>query len=426
MIEIGVPLNQINSNLYIGGSKSISNRLLILDFILDLNLHLSNISNSEDTQVLIEGLKRIKNTSSATIDIKHAGTDMRFLTALLSITEGKWILSGSDRMKERPIGELVKALKLLGADISYREKENYPPLLINGKKLSGGKISIDAGISSQFISALLLIAPRFEKGLELHLKGNVVSRPYINMSLALLKAFDIQIQQSSDIISVSTLQSKSTQKSFSIESDWSSASYYYSICALSKNAQIELKHFDQKSLQADSVLPELYKELGVQTEFKQGVLILRSIPITSKEFIYDFTNCPDIAQTIAITCVGLGISCTLSGLSTLKIKESDRIIALKTELEKFGAIVDVGMDFIRVIPESRDKNQDTRNKKQETRNLELPTIDTYNDHRMAMSFAPLALKFGNLQIKDPSVVNKSYPGFWEDLKSLGFNVNLSP
>lgn len=419
MIEIGAPHTSIHASIHMAGSKSLSNRLLLIKHLFYPDLTFSNLSNSEDTQLLSKALELINTQPSATIDVNHAGTDMRFLTALLAVTEGDWILTGSSRLKERPIAELVKVLNDLGAEIRYLEKENYPPLGIKGKKLDGGTVEINAGISSQFISALLLIAPRFKNGLDLHLKGNSVSKPYINMTTALLKDFGIDLIESENRIQVSTLLRTPVLKNKYLESDWTSASYYYSICALSKNAQIELRHFEEHSLQADSILPFLFNELGVKTEFKNGTIILTSIPLKAETFSYDCTNCPDIAQTLAVTCVGHGISCTLSGLSTLKIKESDRILALKTELEKFGAMVDVGLDFIRIMPETGDKSQETKVKKH-------PTIETYHDHRMAMSFAPMALILGKLSINNPSVVNKSYPAFWEDLKSLGFNVNLQP
>lgn len=426
MIEIGAPHTSIHSSLHITGSKSLSNRLLVIKQLYCPDLSFSNLSDSEDTQLLSKALKIISTQQSATIDVNHAGTDMRFLTALLAVSEGDWILSGSSRLKERPIAELVNVLRFLGADITYLEKENFPPLGIKGKKLRGGTVEINAGISSQFISALLLVASRFTNGLDLHLKGNVVSKPYIKMTTALLKDFGIDVTESENNIRVLAMSNTSVLKNKHIESDWSSASYYYSICALSKNAQMELSHFEERSLQADSILPLLFKDLGVKTESKNGTIVLTSIPLKAKEFAYDCTDCPDIAQTLVLTCFGLGIGCTLTGLSTLKLKESDRILALKTELEKLGAMVDVGLDFIRIIPETGDKIQETRVKIQETRVKSQKTIETYNDHRMAMSFAPLALKFGKLFIRNPSVVNKSYPGFWEDLKSLGFNVNLQP
>ncbi|MDO9000146.1 MAG: 3-phosphoshikimate 1-carboxyvinyltransferase [Bacteroidota bacterium] len=405
----------INSTIKLSGSKSIHNRMLILNDVLDLDLNFENSSTSEDTLLLKKALHEIKNKNKGTIDIHHAGTDMRFLTALLATKEGEWILTGSDRMKERPIGELVDALKSLGAEITFLEKENFPPLKITGKKLKGGKIEIDGSISSQFISALLLIAPSFEIGLELRLKNEIVSWPYIQMTIDILIEFGIIIKKSNNLISVQKSKISPLKSNiYNIESDWSSASYWFSIVALSKDAEIKLTGLKNKSSQADAVLPTIYKELGVLAQFKNEEICLTKNSATTNYFEYDFTNCPDIAQTVAITCFGLGIKAKLTGLKTLKLKESDRIIALKTELEKLGAIVETTDSSILI--------HETRNKKQETRN----PINTYNDHRMAMSFAPLALLYKQIAIENPEVVTKSYPLFWEDLKSVGFNVNLQP
>lgn len=415
MLLLKAPEHILNSAIQLSGSKSISNRLLILEQVLGLTTRLENISTSEDTQHLQQALHQITNKTATTIDIGHAGTDMRFLTAYLSITEGEWTLTGSDRMKQRPIGELVNALRLLGAEISYLEKENFPPLKINGKKLKGGKIEIDGSISSQFISALLLIAPKFENGLELTLKNDIVSWPYILMTLDLLSEFGIKVSTVLNTIKIApSLIFNHKSLIYSVESDWSAASYWYSLVALNKNTSITLKGLKKSSSQGDSVLPEIYKELGVSSEFKDDRIILTKNSILTKSFTYDFTNCPDLAQTIAVTCFGLGIKAELTGLKTLKIKETDRILALKNELEKFGADVSVTENSIR-INDKRPRIQDTQ-----------VNINTYNDHRMAMSFAPLALVFGPLGINDPGVVAKSYPLFWEDLKSLGFSVNLQP
>ncbi|MBL7919740.1 MAG: 3-phosphoshikimate 1-carboxyvinyltransferase [Bacteroidia bacterium] len=417
MLLLKAPEHILNSTVQLSGSKSISNRLLILKQVLGLNTRLENISTSEDTQHLQKALQQIINRTATSIDIGHAGTDMRFLTAYLSITEGNWTLTGSDRMKQRPIGELVNALRLLGADISYLEKENFPPLKINGKKLKGGKIEIDGSISSQFISALLLIAPKFENGLELTLKNEIVSWPYILMTLDLLSEFGMKVSTVLNTINVLTTQNKKQEtrnKTFFVESDWSAASYWYSLIALSKNGTVILNGLSKSSSQGDSVLPEIYKELGVSSHFKDDQLILTKSKNITKHFIYNFTNCPDLAQTVAVTCLGLGIKAELTGLKTLKIKETDRILALKNELEKFGAEVSVTENSIG-INDKRLRIQDT-----------LVNINTYNDHRMAMSFAPLALVFGPLGINDPGVVAKSYPLFWEDLKSVGFSVNLQP
>lgn len=419
MIELSGPKQPVNISLNLSGSKSISNRLLILNHVLKRCVEPNNISDAEDTVLLKKALAQIQNKKAATIDVHHAGTDMRFLTALLSVTVGDWMLTGSERLKQRPIGELVNCLRKLGASIKYLENEGFPPLKIIGKKLSGGTIDVDGSISSQFISALLLISPCLEQGLILNLEGAVVSRPYINMTIELLADQGVKIKQEDNVITVQGLNVAANSNHQSsvveyVESDWSSASYWYSICALSPGSQISLNFFNEKSLQADAVLALIFVELGVNTVFENNKLILTQKPIQLSEFTYDFTDCPDIAQTIAVTCFGLKIKANLSGLKTLHIKETDRIAALKIELEKFGAIVNEHNDTLSI---------DNGLKMVETIKVK---IDTYNDHRMAMSFAPLSLVYGPLTIKHPDVVQKSYPRFWEDLKNAGFNVNLIP
>ena len=382
-----------------------------------MEMSLSNLSESEDTQLLQKALHQIKSHSAAVIDIHHAGPDLRFLTAFLSSKIGDWVLTGSSRIRERPVAPLVKALLELGAGITYLEKEGFPPLGIQGKVLKGGRISIDSSISSQFISALLLIAPTLEHGLELSLTGSGVSFPYVRMTLELLKEFGASVHHSGNTNRVSASVLHIPHSPYIIESDWSSASYWYSICALSGQAEIELLHLSGQSLQADSILPSLFENLGVKTMFKKNSILLTSKKPELHQLDYDFTECPDLAQTLALTCFGLGIEARLSGLKTLKIKETDRILALKTELEKFGAVIHATADALHI-----------ERRKPETRNQEpeIITVATYNDHRMAMSFAPLALVYSRIRIDDPAVVDKSYPGFWEDLKSAGFNVNLQP
>lgn len=417
MITLHAPIAKINGVIQLSGSKSISNRLLVMHEVLNLGLSFENLSNSEDTRLLLDALDVIHRKQGGAINIHHAGTDMRFLTALLSCKEGEWLLSGSERLKERPIKELVTALLALGADITYLEKEGFPPLKIKGKQLVGGSVEVDSSISSQFVSALLLIAPILGKGLDLQLTGTVVSKPYIKMTVDLLRLYGVKVELSDNLISVlplssSTKSSAFTPRSVEVESDWSSASYWYSVCALSPYSEIELRSLNEESLQADSVLPKIYAQLGVKTVFKEGSVVLSQTPVILKEFDFDFRDCPDIAQTLAVCCFGLGIKARLSGLSTLKVKETDRILALKQELKKFGAEVDVTDESIalKAFPENNTAI--------------VHTICTYNDHRMAMSFAPLALKYTELRFDDASVVDKSYPAFWEDLKSVGFSVNL--
>ena len=410
MIQIIAPRFPINCSINLSGSKSLSNRLLLLKEILDLKIDLKNLSDSKDTTLLLKALRQIKEAKNKNINILDAGTDMRFLTALLAIKKGTWTITGSDRMKKRPIGELVSALKSLGAEIEFLEKENYPPLEIKGKIILGGALKIDASQSSQFISALLLISPKLKNGLVLILKNKIVSSPYIEMTAALLKKFNVPISKLKNTYTVNSSTKSKQIKVIKIESDWSSASYWYSICALSKNAKIELNFLNKKSLQSDSILPELYKILGVKTKYKKNSIIISRKKLETKSINYNFINCPDIAQTFAVTCFGLGICAKLNGLSTLKFKESDRIIALKTELEKMGAKLVITNNSIEL-------------KKSKAIQFE-GIIETYNDHRMAMSFSPLALVYNSIKIANPEVVSKSYPRFWKDLKSVGFSVNL--
>jgi 3-phosphoshikimate 1-carboxyvinyltransferase len=413
MLRLETADQKIRASVTLPGSKSISNRLLVLKEILQAEADIINISHAEDTRVLAQALEMIRNSNLATLDIGQAGTDMRFLTALLSVREGTWILTGSERMKERPVGPLVDCLRTLGADITYIEKEGFPPLRINGKKLTGGEVSIKAGVSSQFISALLLISPLLEKGLVVHLEGEIVSRPYIKMTLGLLKKFGFNSIEQERRLEVLPRKRKKTILSYEIESDWSAASYYYSLCALSHDASFELKTFQRKSLQADSAIARIFSKLGVNTVYRSDSVLLTKVPVKTASFKYDFNECPDIAQTVAVVCFGLGIGASLTGLQTLRIKETDRIKALEQELSKLGARVEAGDSELVLRPGGSPPEGDI-------------IIDTYGDHRMAMSFAPLALRFKKMFVRDPGVVSKSYPRFWEDLSSLGFSLNLLP
>lgn len=394
------------SNITITGSKSESNRLLLLQAFYP-EISIQNISNSDDSKVMQMAL----NSSKSVIDIHHAGTAMRFLTAFFATQENRnVILTGSDRMKERPIQILVEALNQLGADIDYLETKGCPPLKINGKKLTKEKVILKANVSSQYISALLLIAPKLEKGLELTLEGKMTSVPYINMTLDLLHQIGVTTSFEGQNICVKPLSKVLNPKTLIVESDWSSASYFYSIVALSDiGTEISLSLYKQNSLQGDSVLAKLYQQFGVNTIFiKNKITIQKSTIVDNQSKIeLDLSNAPDIAQTIAVTCLGLGLECNLTGLHTLKIKETDRLEALKTEIEKFGAQVEITDNSLHLFAFHKLN--------------ENPSIATYNDHRMAMAFAPLALKT-SLKIKDPDVVTKSYPDFWKDLKTIGFQI----
>ena len=401
------------STIKITGSKSESNRLLLLQALYS-NIEIKNLSNSDDTLVMKEAL----STSSNSIDVHHAGTAMRFLTAYFASLKGREVvLTGSDRMKERPIKILVDALKTLGADISYLEAEGFPPLKINGKSLTKNKVTLKANVSSQYISALLLIAPKLENGLELTLEGNITSIPYINMTLALLNEVGIKTSFIDNVIKVEQQSTINKQKSM-VESDWSSASYFYSIVALGDvGTEISLSSYNEDSLQGDSVLADIYQQFGVKTSFQENRIILQKLALNETErssinqqslIQLDLSHAPDIAQTIAVTCFALGLECSLKGLHTLKIKETDRLLALKIEIEKLGGQVSITEDSLTLKASKLIKSQ--------------VAIDTYNDHRMAMAFAPLALRT-SLIINDAEVVSKSYPDFWSDLKSIGFQIS---
>ena len=396
----------------ITGSKSETNRLLLLQALYP-NLILENTSNSDDSEVMSRALNsQLTTHNSQLIDVHHAGTAMRFLTSFFAIQEGKEVvITGSSRMKERPIKILVDALNQLGAEISYEENEGFPPIRIKGKKLTQNKVSLPANVSSQYISALLLIAPKLENGLELTLEGEITSVPYIKMTLALLNEIGVKTSFIGNKITVCHAELVSASQ-LTVESDWSSASYWYSIVALSEiGIQISLSSYKENSLQGDSALVEIYQDFGVETTFNSD----NSITI-SKERIHNsqltthnsqLNNSPDIAQTIAVTCFGLGMGCDLTGLHTLKIKETDRLEALKMELTKLGAEISVTNDSLYLKSSSAIK--------------EKISISTYQDHRMAMAFAPLALKVPII-IENAEVVSKSYPSFWEDLKKAGFLI----
>ena len=401
-----------NSKLQITGSKSETNRLLLLKALYP-NLILENTSNSDDSEVMQKALALTHHLTSTTqtIDVHHAGTAMRFLTAFFAIQEGiEVLLTGSSRMKERPIKILVEALNQLGAEISYEENEGFPPIRINGKKLIQNKVSLPANVSSQYISALLLIAPKLENGLELTLEGEITSIPYIKMTLALLNEIGVKTLFENNTIKVAHHPSSITHHSITVESDWSSASYWYSIIALSEvGTQITLSSYKVSSLQGDCALIEIYKDFGVETIFNNdnSISISKVNFKNQKSLIFNLQSSPDIAQTIAVTCFGLGIECDLYGLYTLKIKETDRLEALKAELIKLGAEILVTNESLHLKPSTLIN--------------ENIAIKTYQDHRMAMAFAPLALRVP-ITIEEAEVVSKSYPDFWIDLKKIGFKM----
>ena len=401
----------LKSEIKITGSKSETNRLLLLQALYP-NITLENTSNSDDSEVMRNALRfQPMVPGYRTRDVHHAGTAMRFLTAYFaSKANTKVVLTGSSRMKERPIKILVEALKQLGAKIDYLENDGFPPIKIIGQKLTNNKVWLPANVSSQYISALLLIAPKLQNGLELTLIGEITSVPYIKMTLNLLEEIGVETSFIGNIIVVKPKTQDLKPKTLTVESDWSSASYFYSILALSEvGSQITLSSYKQNSLQGDSALVEIYRKLGVETHFDENEMILVKQPNFKLQTLnLDLNNTPDIAQTIVVTCLGLGIGCHLTGLHTLKIKETDRLEALKTELSKLGASISVTDESLTLLASSNIiSNQ---------------TIATYNDHRMAMAFAPLALKT-NITIENAEVVSKSYPDFWNDLKKLGFEIS---
>lgn len=406
-MKIQIHKSSINkhSTLTITGSKSESNRLLLLQALFH-TIGIQNISNADDAVLMQKALSSVSNT----IDIHHAGTAMRFLTAFFSTQEGREVtLTGSSRMQERPIKVLVDALRQLGADINYKENEGYPPLFINGKTLTKNKVSIKANVSSQYISALLLIAPSLKNGLELTLEGKITSIPYIKMTLGLLNKLGVNTNFENNTISVEHAKTGISPITLTVESDWSSASYFYSIVALSEiGTEITLSSYKKQSLQGDSVLADIYKDFGVETVFRANSIIISKARHCKNEIINcQLIKAPDIAQTIAVTCLGLGVNCHLEGLHTLKIKETDRLVALKNEIEKFGTPVSISNDSL-TINNVQKLNDNV-------------IVETYKDHRMAMAFAPLGLKT-NLIINEADVVSKSYPDFWKDLSQIGFKI----
>lgn len=404
---------RLNATIELPASKSISNRALIIYALSGGQIVPENLSDCDDTEVIIEALRHMP----AEIDIKAAGTAMRFMTAYLSLTPGTHVLTGTERMKHRPIGTLVDALLKLGADIEYVGEQGYPPLRITGSKLQGGDLEMDGSISSQYISALLLIGPMLERGLSLHLTGDIISRPYIDLTLWMMGEFGAHAEwTSADTITVEPQPYK--PRDYFIENDWSAASYWYEMVAVSDDpeATVRLTGLTDGSKQGDSVTRYIFSLLGVKTVFqtkKQGVpqtVTLRRNGRCVPRLEYDFVNSPDLAQTFVVTCLAKGIPFCFKGLATLKIKETDRIEALKREARKLGFVVESRNDSELLWDGERCE----------------PTgdpIDTYEDHRMALAFTPFALKRQGLLINNPLVVSKSYPKFWEDIKGAGFRIS---
>ena len=406
---------RIVGTIKLEGSKSISNRVLIIRALCGQNFDIQNLSKAKDTETLV----KLLGSQAPELNAGPAGTTFRFLTAYLALQEGTQILTGSERMKQRPIGILVEALKTLGADIEYLDKEGFPPLKIHAPKNLGqiNEVKISANVSSQFISALLLVAPALPKGLKLTLEGRVVSRPYIQMTLSIMKYFGVRATWEGQTISV---PAKTYQaKPFKVEADWSAASYYYEIAAFADVVDLELLGLFGDSLQGDSALMDIMESFGIQTTITSNGIQLSKSERTDNMFEQDFVTCPDLAQAIAVACAGVGWFGVLRGLETLYIKETDRVAALANELAK------VGVTFKKMPDSSQrhpfDHAHSSMGKAARMSNI-IPFFNTYHDHRMAMCLAPLALLLGEVVIEDPLVVGKSYPSFWEDLGKLGFVI----
>lgn len=405
--QISTKIKSIKGSINLPASKSISNRALIINALCYSPYPLRNLSDSDDTRVLANALA----SNSNKFDIGHAGTAMRFLTAFLAKIVGEWEVTGSERMQQRPIKILVDALSLLGAKITYLGNDGFPPLKIYGSHLSGKTVELDGSVSSQYITALLLIAPTLQNGLTLKLNGEITSASYIDLTLKLMARFGIQYSWKKNVITVP--EQNYFPVDFSVEADWSGASYWYEILSLCESGEILLENLELNSLQGDSNIAAWFEQFGVtSTQKENGVLLSKSENKIPQKLELDFIENPDVAQTLACLCVSKQIPFHFTGLKTLKIKETDRIAALQNELAKFGAKIiepavgELSWDAV-IHPESVQQN---------------PVIETYHDHRMALAFAPIALAGFPLKIDDPMVVTKSYPGFWDDLKSVGFEI----
>ena len=403
-IKVTAPA-KIHTTIQLPSSKSISNRALIINALGNGTHHPENLSDCDDTRVMIRAL----NDDKETIDIMAAGTAMRFLTAYLSVTPGTRIITGTERMQQRPIQVLVNALRELGADIEYVANDGFPPLRITGRELRKDTISLPGNVSSQYISALLMIAPVLTNGLTIRLTGDIISRPYINLTLQLMNDFGVRAEWTDDHrLKVEPQAYHSIP--FFVESDWSAASYWYQIVALSKEAEVTLPGLFKDSYQGDSQVAGIFRSLGVETIYKDKAVILKKNGKSVERLDYDFINQPDLAQTFVVTCALLNIPFRFSGLQSLKIKETDRMAALITEMRKLGYILHETDGSVLSWEGERCTTE------------EHPAIDTYEDHRMAMAFAPTCLALPEILINNPQVVSKSYPRYWEDLRQAGFII----
>ncbi len=412
--KISHPTRELKGSINLTASKSESNRALIMHAICEEDFTISNLAEAEDTQTLQRILETDVVNPKDVYDVGPAGTTIRFLTAYFASIPGERILTGSDRMKKRPIKPLVDALRQLGARIEYTEKEGFPPVRIHGVSLKGNEATLDPSISSQFVTALLLIVPMLPHGLTIRFSGGrPVSHPYINMTLKMMEYFNVYGQYQEDCISVSSQQysvKEAESNVYKIEGDWSAASYWYAAAALATHVDFTIMGLKEHSLQGDSVVTQLFEFFGVHTEFIEGGIRLTREKVNAENLAYNFSDCPDIAQTLSVVVAALGIPSLFNGLETLTIKETNRLIALKNELGKMKTEVKITDNgIIEILPEGAGVVPDS-------------PIECYEDHRMAMSFAPLAILGKSVEIKDPAVVRKSYPNFWNDLRSAGFVI----
>lgn len=393
---------KISGRFELPASKSISNRVLIINALSGSDKSVANLAKCDDTDVMVKAL----TSDSHLVDIGAAGTSMRFLTAYLSIQPGEWTITGSQRMKERPIQILVDALRFIGADIEYAENEGFPPLKIRGKEIEGGDVEIDGSVSSQYISALMMIAPMLKKGLRIHLLNGVASVPYINLTLWIMNQFGADASFSGNVIDVKPTKYKPID--YVVESDWTGASYWFQIAALADVDEISLPALFEKTMQGDGVLRDIFSHLGVATEFVDGGVKLRKTTFKNEAdvFEWDFINCPDLAQTVVVTCCVLNRKFRFTGLKSLKIKETNRILALQQELKKFGYILNEPEEgSLEWSGEKCDENDNI-------------AVDTYKDHRMAMAFAPIVLCHAPFIVNEPEVVSKSYPDYWKEFGKI--------
>lgn len=417
-VTLNFARGHVSGTVSLNSSKSISNRVLMIRALCQEKFPIHRLSDALDTQLMDSLLQ----SSAEVLDAGAAGTTFRFLSAWLSRQPGTRVLTGSNRMKQRPVGPLVVALKTLGGNISYLEQEGYPPLRIGPPDLGStvNQLQIPADISSQYISALLMIAPTLPDGLTLTLEGDLVSRPYVDMTLSLMQYFGVNHRWEDHRIFIPA--QTYTPRPFTVESDWSAASYYYAMAALAESAEIKLDGLFADSLQGDAVLVSMMRTFGVETHFTEGAAIIHKQAGTAVPayFEQDFLQCPDLAQTLAVICGGLGVPALFSGLETLRIKETDRIMALQRELNK------VGVHFYALPPRMAKKSNRQYYVLEGKAEFDgIPAFDTYEDHRMAMAFAPLSL-LGDISIHDPEVVVKSYPKFWQDMEALGLKLTWQP